>query len=219
MILSPRSPAPMPAPAPFSNSAPIVRIVSDPLQHAGLPTRLRRVEYGGPTLGLDVRLFFDRHVLSALLEAAEATPTGRAMIDGPALVIGAHRGGDGNAYEVWSLVAGGPCRPEPGPLSADPGPADRFPADAHWDLLGREVPGGGQYAYGNPTNASVRMYLDSHVIRTLLTRAQEALSGRVQLDHVGLVVEDYDDEGTRFAVWTVTCGGMPRPEPARFVTR
>jgi hypothetical protein len=217
------APAPqrLPSPEPPSPSAPIIRVVNAPVQSAGVPTRLRRVEYGGPTLGLDVRLFFDRHILAHLLEVAEASVTARAMIDGPALVISPCRGGDGNAYEVWTLVAGGPARPEPGPLSADPGPAERFDGDVFWDMLGRPVPGGGHWAYGKPTDTTARMYLDAAVLRTLQRRAQEALSGRVQLDHVGLVIEDYLDEevGQRFSTWTITCGGTPRPEPARFVDR
>jgi hypothetical protein len=32
------------------------------------------------------------------------------------------------------------------------------------------------------------------------------------------VVEEYDDEGRRFAVWSLTCAA-PRPEPDRFSTR
>lgn len=227
MIHAPASPPRLPPPESPSPSAQVVRTINAPLQKPGVPTRLRRIEYGGPTLGLDVRLYFDRHILAALLAAAEASVMGRAMIDGPALVITPHRGGDGNAYEVWALVAAGPCRPEPGPLSASV-PAEPFPPDAAWDVLGRPVPGTEGWLYGKPGNAPVvkgdrpvRMYLDAHVIRELAKYAREALTGRVQLDHVGLVVEEYVDEevAERFAVWTITCGGAPRPEPARFLFR
>lgn len=213
----------LPAPLEPSPSAPIVRVVGETIQQAGLPQSLRRVEYGGPTLGLDVRLFLDRHLLSELLRCAEGTSTARVMIDGPAMLIESRVGGDGRPFEVWTLLSGRPARPEPGPFS-ESAPEPPFPDDAT-DPIGRPPNLGegpdvrARRLYGRPGDLSVRMYLDAHLLRTCLARAREALSGRVQLDHVGLVVEDYDDGGERFQVWTITCGGMPRPEPDRIVAR
>jgi hypothetical protein len=222
MIVAPAGPAPQPAPEPPSASAPVVRLVTTPIQQAGLPTRLRRVEYGGPVVGADVRLLLDRHLLRELLRVAESTPTGRALVDGAALLVETRQGGDGRPYEVWTLLSGRPARAEPGPFGADPGPEAPFPDDAT-DPLGRPPWVAsqavlGRHLYGKPADPSVRLYLDSATLRSFLRKAEQALSGRVQLDHVGLVVEEYEDDGRRFAVWSFTSAN-PRPEPDRIVTR
>jgi hypothetical protein len=222
VILTSDAPAPLLAPSPPSPSAPVVRLVETPVQLAGTPTRLRRVEYGGPVVGADVRLLMDRHLLRSLLAVAEGTPTGRAQIDGAALLIETRVGGDRHPYEVWTLLSGRPPRPEPGPFSANAGPEAPYDDDAT-DPLGRppviaQAGVVGRHLYGTPADPAVRMYLDAATLRSFLRKAEDALSGRVQLDHVGLVVEEYDDEGRRFAVWSLTCAA-PRPEPDRITTR
>lgn len=210
---------PLPEPAPPSPSAPVVQVQTSPVQRAGLPTRLRRIEYGGPVLGLDVRLLFDRHLLRELLRVAEASLTGRAQVDGPALLVETRRGFDGRPHEVWTLLSGRPCRPEPSPLSGDPGPEPPFDDDAT-DLLGRPPALSeraiGRHLYGKPGDPAVRLFMESHHLRSFLRRAEASIAGRVQLDNVGLVVEEYEDRGLRFAVWSFT-SAEPRPEPDRLV--
>jgi len=217
----------LPDPSPPSASAPIVNVNLSPVQRAGYPTRLRRVEYGGPVAGMDVRLLMDRHVLRALLDVANRSTMGRAQVDGTALLVETRVGGDRRSYEVWTLLTGRPCRPEPSPLGADPGPEAPYPDDAT-DLLGRPPvlaagvqQGGtaiGRHVYGKPGDPFVRMYLEGAIIRSFLRKAEQSLSGRVQLDNVGLVVEDFEDQGRRYAVWSLTFA-QPRPEPDRFEAR
>lgn len=208
----------LPPETPPSASAPVVSRSVSPVQRAGTPTRLRRIEYGGPVCGFDVRMYLDRHALLALLAAAEASVAGRAVVDGPALLIERRTGGDRNVYEVWTLLSGRPARPEPGPFSPGEGPLDPYPDDAT-DPIGRppivaQANVLSRHLYGKPADTSVVMYLDSATLRSFWRKSQEAISGRVQLDNVGLVVEDYLDEGVPFQVWSLT-SAQPRPEPTR----
>lgn len=212
---------PLPPPEPPSRSAPVVNVSTSPVQRAGMPTRLRRVEYGGPVCGLDVRLYMDRHLLRELLRCAESSVAGRAVVDGPALLVETRVGGDRKPYEVWTLLSGRPARPEPGPFSPGEGPREPYPDDAT-DPLGRppivaQVGVVSRHLYGKPAALGAVMYLDTAVLRSFARKSEEAISGRVQLESVGLVVEDYVDEGVLFQVWSLT-SAQPRPEPTRMVS-
>tara|TARA_B100000575_G_C22546960_1_gene349938 strand:- start:79 stop:402 length:324 start_codon:yes stop_codon:yes gene_type:complete len=63
---------------------------------------------GGPLSGKDVRMYLDAKTLDVLLDVAKQSLTNRAVLHGVGLKVTARRGGDGNTYEVWSIVSLGP---------------------------------------------------------------------------------------------------------------
>ncbi len=60
---------------------------------------------GGPLSGKDVRMYLDAKTLEVLLDVARNSIVNRAVLHGVGLKVTARRGGDGNVYEVWSLVS------------------------------------------------------------------------------------------------------------------
>ena len=219
------APPALPAPTPPSASAPLIAVDANPLQHPGCDVRLRRCTYGGPICAVDVRMYFDRRLLQAMLTHAEATVTGRVQVDRAGLLVELHRGQDGRHYEVWTLLSGSLARPEPGPFSEDAGPGSQtWQGDEPRDPLGRVVALSTgalrRTLYGDPVSGDVRVFLDSHILRMLLTRSEQALSGRVQLDSVGIVVDHYANaQGKLYEVWCINTNGEPRPEPDRIEER
>lgn len=214
---------PLPPPAQPSASTPIVQVDASPLVRPGRPRHLRRVVYGGPALGRDVRLRLDRPTLTILAAAAKASDTGRVRVDGVGVVVDLHRGGDGNQFEVWTLTATCDPWPEPSPLAADARPTPRPASDLPPDLAGRPVSTGGGHGHVGRTTyrpqvGEARTFLDRHVVDLCLRRAEASLVGRALLDAVGLVVDVYQgiegvDAGVRYEVWTLL-GTEPRPEPS-----
>jgi hypothetical protein len=60
---------------------------------------------GGPLSGKDVRMYLDVKTLEHLLDVAKQSLVNRAVLNGVGLKVKAQRGGDGNTYEVWSIVS------------------------------------------------------------------------------------------------------------------
>jgi hypothetical protein len=63
---------------------------------------------GGPLAAQDVRMYLDRRTLEHLLDVANASVVGRAVLHGVGVRVRVYEGGDGHRYSVWSLVSNPP---------------------------------------------------------------------------------------------------------------
>jgi hypothetical protein len=71
---------------------------------------------GGPLAAQDVRMFLDRRTLEHLLNVANASAVGRAVLHGVGVRVRVYQGGDGHRYSVWSLISN-PPQAEQSPLA------------------------------------------------------------------------------------------------------
>lgn len=103
-----------------------------PLQHPGADVLLNEDHFPPRGHNLDVRYIIDRHALRQLLEAAEASVTGRVVVHGASLRVRTWRGGDGHTYSTFTFLGSGAVPEDP--VIALPGRGENVDA---LGLLGR----------------------------------------------------------------------------------
>lgn len=80
------------------------------LQKPGQDERIRKFRIGGGEDRTDRRLYFDREGIETIYRLAQASLTGRCVLDFASLTVEVCRGKDGHVYEV--LTFGGAPRAE-----------------------------------------------------------------------------------------------------------